>query len=99
MLGFSLQKLLLLAAIIAAVWYAFKFIGQLDRARKEERLRGGGKKPRGWNLRSGSGEAGRKQARDKPPPPAEELVQCWACKSYVPAKSARSCGRDDCPYL
>ena len=31
---FGFQKLLVLAAIIAAVWYGFKLIGRLDRARK-----------------------------------------------------------------
>ncbi len=34
MFGFSLQKLVVLAAIIAAVWYGFKFVGRLDKARK-----------------------------------------------------------------
>ncbi len=34
MFGFSLQKLVVLAAIIAAVWYGFKFVGRLDTARK-----------------------------------------------------------------
>ncbi len=34
MFGFSVQKLVVLAAIIAAVWYGFKFVGRLDRARR-----------------------------------------------------------------
>lgn len=39
MLGFSLIKLLVLAAIIAAVWYGFKWVGryqQVQRARAAE---------------------------------------------------------------
>jgi len=34
MLGFSLPKLLVLALIIAVVWYGFKWIGKVDRDRK-----------------------------------------------------------------
>ena len=41
MLGFSLQKLLVLGLIVAAIWYGFKWVGQLDKARKE-RLRQSG---------------------------------------------------------
>lgn len=33
---FSIQKLLVLAAIIAAIWYGFKLVGRLDRARKRK---------------------------------------------------------------
>ena len=38
MLGFSLQKLLVLGLIVAAIWYGFKWVGKLDRDRKD-RLR------------------------------------------------------------
>ncbi len=34
MFGFSLTKLLLTVAIIAAIWYGFKYLGRIDRARK-----------------------------------------------------------------
>ena len=37
MFGFSLQKLLVLAAIVAAVWYGFQWLSRLDRQRKAER--------------------------------------------------------------
>lgn len=36
MFGFSLPKLVVLAAIIAAVWYGFKFLGRLEARRKAE---------------------------------------------------------------
>ncbi len=36
MFGFGLTKLVLLAGVIAAVWYGFKLVGQLDRARKAQ---------------------------------------------------------------
>lgn len=44
MLGFSLSKLLVLILIVAAVWYGFKWVGRLDRVRKE-RLRESGSRP------------------------------------------------------
>lgn len=30
--------------------------------------------------------------------PAEDLVKCSVCGSYVPGQSAKSCGRADCPW-
>lgn len=33
---FSLQKILFLFAILAAVWYGFKLVTRLDRARKQK---------------------------------------------------------------
>lgn len=35
MLGFSLGKLIVLAAIIAAVWFGFKWVGRVKQIRKE----------------------------------------------------------------
>ncbi len=87
MFGFSLQKLLVLAAIIAAVWYGFKFVGRLDRARKEgarEALKGR--------------KRGERAAAQKADAAAEEMLRCDACGAYVVARGATSCGRDDCPY-
>jgi uncharacterized protein len=36
MFGMGFSKLLLLVLVVAAVWYGFKLVGQLDRRRKEE---------------------------------------------------------------
>lgn len=36
MLGFSLPKLIVLALIIAAIWYGFKFFGRVQNASKSE---------------------------------------------------------------
>ena len=36
MFGFSLQKLLVLAAIVAAVWYGFKWVSRLQKQRDAE---------------------------------------------------------------
>ncbi|MDX1711273.1 MAG: hypothetical protein R3316_09065 [Rhodovibrionaceae bacterium] len=35
MLGFSIQKILLLIAVIAAVWYGFKMLSRLEQAKRE----------------------------------------------------------------
>lgn len=36
MFGFSLSKILVLAAIIAAVWYGFKWVGRVNQMRQEK---------------------------------------------------------------
>ena len=36
MMGLSFTKLIVLAAIVVAVWYGFKFVARLDRRRKEQ---------------------------------------------------------------
>ncbi len=98
MFGFSIQKLLVLAAIIGAVWYGFKFLSRFDQARKaNETLRGGGKASGGlagafrdWAGRGGSGGEGVAEA--------EDMIECPACGAYVAARGSVSCGRGDCPY-
>ncbi len=89
MFGFSLYKLLVLAAILGAVWYAFKFIGRLDQRRKralKTRREGANGETAGGVAASGG------VAR------AEEMVECPVCKVYVAAGGAGNCGRGDCPY-
>jgi len=91
MLGFSIQKLLFTVAVVAAVWYGFKWLGRMkrmhdretrDRLRRESR--GGGSAP------AGPSEGA---AAD-----AEDMVECAVCGAFVPARGAKSCGRADCPY-
>ncbi len=101
MLGFSIQKLLVLAAVIGAVWYGFKFVGRLQQARDAEAkaggVRGGGAKSgnlgdqlRNWvGGRKGGAKAGGE---------TEDLIECPKCGAYVAARGATSCGRSDCPY-
>ncbi|NIA70219.1 hypothetical protein HBA54_16555 [Pelagibius litoralis] len=80
----SIQKLIVLGLVIAAVWYGFKFLGRLQAARKAEaKLRAAeGKKP---------------QKRKAEPPTAgtdkvADLVPCPSCGAYVQADSRCSCG-------
>ncbi|MHC4983734.1 MAG: hypothetical protein ACYTF6_11305 [Planctomycetota bacterium] len=90
MFGFSLQKLLVLAAIVGAVWYGFKLVSRLKEARKLEDEAAPGKRRKAARR----GAAGAKSAAGT----AEDMVQCPVCQTYVAARSAGSCGRPDCPY-
>lgn len=45
MFGFSFNKLLLTTVIILAIWYGFKWVGRLDRARKNRALKDKGGEP------------------------------------------------------
>lgn len=38
------------------------------------------------------------ESRPRPAVEAVDMVQCPTCGDYVPARGARRCGRDDCPY-
>ncbi len=84
MFGFGITKLLLLGAIIAAVWYGFKMVGRMDAARKN--------RP-GGNDRVNRGGPGRNAPAD-----VEDTVQCPVCGAYVVATAASPCDRPDCPY-
>ena len=54
MFGFSLNKLLLTTVIILAIWYGFKWVGRLDRARKKKALKDKGGEP---EIRSAEAES------------------------------------------
>jgi uncharacterized protein len=91
MFGFSLQKLLVLAVIVGAVWYGFKLVSRLQEARELDQKAGRRKPSRVW----------RGARRGKSPDgdgATEDMVQCPVCKTYVAAKGTASCGRPDCPY-
>jgi uncharacterized protein len=93
MFGFSLTKLLVLLAVIGAVWYGFKMIGRLDSARKAEaRVRARQSEEKATAKRGHGAAPGARE------PEAEEMVQCPACKAYVAAHATKNCGRPDCPY-
>ena len=88
MFGFSFYKLLVLVAVIAAVWYGFKFIGRLQDQRQADA-----------KLRASAGR--RPSARGAEDPEAlqaEDMVACPVCQAYVTARNTESCGRADCPY-
>ncbi|HLS67883.1 MAG TPA: hypothetical protein VK035_00965 [Kiloniellales bacterium] len=83
MLGLpSFSKLLVLAAIVLAVWYGFKLIGRLEAHRKLQARQ---------QARAAAG-------RPAAVPDAEEMIACPSCRAYVPARLSSNCGRADCPY-
>lgn len=86
MFGFSLQKFIVLVAVVVAVWYGFKLLTRLQQARKTDAAlrRNTGKRPGA--------------ARGDPRAEAEDMVQCPVCQAFVPARGTANCGRADCPY-
>ena len=100
MFGLSFSKLLVLAAVIAGVIFFFKMVTKLERARREV-ARGEARKAApdrqggglGGMFRRGKAEA--KRAADEE---THEMRACPTCGTYVPARGARDCGRELCPY-
>ncbi len=81
----SIQKLIVLAAVVAAVWYGFKFLGRLQEQRKEEaklRESQGGKPARKAEKPKGGAKGGE----------VEDLVQCPSCGAYIQAGTKCDCG-------
>ena len=79
---FSLQKLLVFAAILAALWLGFRFVRNLERQQKERER--AGRRKRTW---FGLG----------PRPAGEvEMQSCPACRNWVATDG--HCGRNDCPW-
>jgi hypothetical protein len=87
MFGFGLSKLLVLVAVVLAVWYGLKFFRRIDEMRED--------------LKRAHNSAKRGQARAPNRGrtiEAEDLVKCRACGAYVAARGAQRCGRSDCPW-
>ena len=86
MFGISFAKVLLLAAVVAAVWLAFRWFQRWEKDRQavaeelaRRRARETGERP-GQSL------------------PAEEMTACRVCGAFVAARVASTCGRPNCPY-
>lgn len=93
MFGISLQKLLVLAGALIAVWGFFNW------AAKQKKLRERRERDEAQLRAQGAAKAGRAgPARETPPPRVEEMATCKVCGAYV-AAGAKGCGRPDCPYL
>ena len=85
MFGFGLQKLIVLALIIGAVWYGFKFYSRLDGARGK--------------VEKAARKAADKVAGAAPGPAAQDMERCETCGDFVTVGSATACGREACPYI
>lgn len=82
MLGFSLGKILVLAAMIALVWYGFKYVARRNRNVNRDEADG--------RLSQRDDAANDEKIQD--------METCSVCGTFVPNASARSCGRESCPY-
>lgn len=91
MLGISLGKLLVLIAILVAVWYGFKYIGRLQEIERGERPHG----KRTMSERMRKATRGKGQKSDKV---VEDTEQCPVCKTYVAVGAPHDCKKDKCPY-
>jgi uncharacterized protein len=84
MLGLSFGKLLVLALLILAVWYGFKYAGRVEQVRQAV------KRARAQQQRGGRDAGPRLQA--------EDMVKCHSCGTYVAAHGVGKCGQPDCPW-
>ena len=74
-------KFLLTVAVVAIVWFGFKYLARVAELKHRPVVPPPRPRPEGFPGRT-----------------AELMVECRACGTWLPAGSAKSCGRADCPY-
>lgn len=79
----SIGKLLVLGLVIGGVYLFFKVKG-----RREQSFGNGAKK----NARQNTGRTPSQSQENQDDNGSLDMVQCPACKAYIPAKSKCSCG-------
>ena len=85
MFGFSLTKLLFTAAVIALIWYGFKWVGRVQANRQAE-----------YRARLREGQT---PAEDRPAQAtAHDMVKCAICGDFVSPEAMQGCERPNCPY-
>jgi uncharacterized protein len=102
MFGLSFSKIVVLVAVIAAVFFAFQWLQRLERDRDRKReQRPTGVPPQGeeqpdrpWWVPPWRREAA--QVPDQVQ--VEDLEKCRSCGTFVMPSRARGCGRPDCPW-
>ena len=84
--GISFAKILLVAAVIAAVWYGFKYFsrGAGDGEVEDKRAR------------KSKDKAAPPPGPGNQPPAVEDMVRCAVCGAFQ-ARNAGPCERRDCP--
>jgi hypothetical protein len=88
----SLPKLILLIGIIVVVWYVFRFLGHVERARHQA-AREAAKAAAARGHRRTAGRESRGSVAQ-----VEDMVKCRTCGAYVPVRNPSRCGRNDCPF-
>jgi uncharacterized protein len=84
MFGISFSKVVVLVAVVAIVWFGYRWFQRWDKERREAERREAaqlGRQPPNPGVRS-----------------AEEMTACRVCGTYVAPAAARSCGRPNCPF-
>ncbi len=90
----SLPKLIVLIGVITAIWYGFRLVGALDRARRQaERM---ARQAPGQAPGRTPGQASQQRRADVAN--VEDTVKCRVCGAYVPARQPSRCNRSDCPF-
>ncbi len=85
MIDMSIGKLLVLALIILAVWYGFKYVSRVEALRQNRRAA---------TQRGGANIGGMRAAAK----PVEDLVKCQRCGAFVAAEGTANCGKSGCPW-
>jgi uncharacterized protein len=81
----ALPKLLFLILVAMAIWKVFRWVQRISAFQAALRQRAA-------ERAAPPGERRNQGVR------AEEMAKCVACGVYVAERSARACGRPDCPY-
>ena len=80
----SFPKLIVLVAVIAVIWFGFRWLERVERARRRAAERAQARLGRDRLGPIGGAET-------------QEMKACPVCGTYV-AATARACGRPKCPF-
>ncbi|WP_247894337.1 hypothetical protein [Azospirillum sp. B510] len=100
----SLSKILLLALVIGAVWFGWRWVNRVQKvgrartaARRQDARHQDAHRQDG--RRDAAGGPAYRDAGVRPAAmEAEDMEKCPECGAYVAPRSAVSCGRAACPY-
>lgn len=85
MFGMSYGKLLLLVAVVAIVWFGFRWFQRWEKERRDAERRE-------------AAQLARQAPTPAATRAGEEMSACRVCGTYVAASAMRACGRPNCPF-
>lgn len=96
---FSFGKLVVLVAVITAVFLAFRAAERLgaSRARDEDRLEKARARRRRVRGQDAGGQGAGTSVGAHGAAGTSEMARCPACNAYVSVDATTGCGRADCP--